>query len=128
MEVAARGGGHGIASRIVPHVSGLDTYGLLVRRLLTGAAPPVRSAWRAATLEFFNFDPGRVLSVEGLEQVRSERLTAALDVPLRPGDEIRPAGDDRSRPGYFVVLGNTRDDVDAKAARVRDLVRVVYDA
>jgi biotin carboxylase len=128
VEVAARGGGNGIASIIVPHISGLDTYDLVIRRLRGErvALPPVQS--RAAILEFFTFEPGVVAAVEGVDACLAEGLGHRIEVPYRPGDVIRAATDDRNRPGFFIALGADRDDVDRQAAAIKERVRVRYAA
>jgi biotin carboxylase len=127
IEVAARGGGNRISSLIVPHVSGVDCYELLVRRLEGQTLPmPPRRA-RAAALEFFNFQPGLVRRIDGLAQVHAEGLVAQLELKFQAGDRIAVPTDDRARVGFFIALGETRDEVDAKSQRVRELVQVHYD-
>jgi len=126
VEVAARGGGNRIASMIVPHVSGVDAYELLIARLLGRSAsmPPILD--RAAVLEFFDFAPGLVRAVHGIEDVCREQLVADIGIEVGPGATIQEPTDDRSRLGFLIALGETRDEVDAKAARVKELVRVEY--
>jgi hypothetical protein len=51
-------------------------------------------------------------------------VSTKLDVA--PGSVIQEPTDDRSRLGYFIALGETRDDVDAKATQVKELVQVEY--
>ncbi len=126
VEVAARGGGTGIASVIVPHVSGLPTYELVIRRLLGERLTLPAPASRAAILEFFTFGPGRVAAVEGIAECLAEGLGQRIEVAYAPGDVIRAATDDRNRPGYFITLGADRDDVDARAAAIKERVRVRY--
>lgn len=126
IEVAARGGGNRIASVIIEHVSGIDVYGMLLRRL-TGeevVMPPRLS--RAANLEFLNFRPGRVKAIAGLAEVHAAGLVHDIEIHFRPGDLIEPPRDDRMRHGYFITLGETRAEIDEKAARVKELVRVEY--
>jgi biotin carboxylase len=126
VEVAARGGGNRIASCIVPHVSGVDMYELLIRRLRgEDLAMPPRTH-RSAVLEFLDFSPGVVKSIRGLEEVHAEGLAKETQLAFKPGDAILQPSDDRRRLGYAIVLGENRDDVDARCARIRELVRVEY--
>jgi len=127
VEVAARGGGSRIASTIVNHVSGVDVYDLLLRQLLHGAAvmPPRRH--RAAVLEFLDFAPGKVAAVHGLEAVQEQGLVHEINLAFAPGDTIRNPEDDKTRLGYFIALGEDRDEVDRKSAAVTKLVRVEYE-
>lgn len=126
VEIAARGGGNRIASCIVPHVSGVDIYEILIRRLqgINVDMPPLKK--RAAVLEFLDFAPGTVKAVHGLDQAREEGLAKEIQLTFGIGDSIRQPSDDRSRLGYAIVLGENRDDVDARCARIKELIRVEY--
>lgn len=127
VEVGARGGGNSIASTIIPHVSGVDVYELLIRRLqgLDAQFPQIEN--RSALLQFFDFQPGRVKAVEGLDVVRRDKLAQEIELYFGPGDVLAEASSDRSRPGYFIVLGDTRDETDEAARRVLELVKVGYE-
>jgi carbamoyl-phosphate synthase large subunit len=127
VEVAARGGGNRIASAIVPHVSGVDVYRLLIQRLRGENVQMPERHWRAAVLFFFDFRAGRVKAVHGLETVEREGLADQIVLTLRAGDVIRRAADDRSRPGYALVLGDTRDEIDARVERLQQLIQIEYD-
>ena len=39
---------------------------------------------------------------------------------------VLTAQDDRNRPGYFIALGENRDEVDLKASTIKDLVHIRY--
>jgi len=126
IEVAARGGGNRIASCIVPHVSGIDMYQLLIRRLSGEEIQMPPRKHRSAVLEFLDFAPGTVKAVHGLDEARSEGLAREIQLAFRPSDTILQPSDDRRRLGYAIVLGENRDEVDAHCARIRELVRVEY--
>jgi biotin carboxylase len=116
IEVAARGGGNRIASVITPHVSGVDVYELLIRSLLGEDVEMPALRRRSAVLEFFDFAPGRVKTVKGLE------------LHFKPGDIVERPKDGRSRLGYCISLGESRDEVDDKVSKVRQLVQVECEA
>jgi biotin carboxylase len=126
VEVAARGAGHGVASRLVPHVSGVDAYELLIRRLCGEEVVVPAIGHLAASLNFLDFSPGNVRSVQGLEHARDEGLAEEVRLAFDDGDTIELPTDDRRRLGYAIVLGENRDEVDAKCARIEELVRVTY--
>jgi biotin carboxylase len=127
VEVAARGGGNRISSFIVPHVSGVDVYDLLIKKLLGLTADIPQRLSRAANLEFLDFPPGKVRTIEGLAQVTEEHAADEIRLSFRPGDRIGQPNDDKTRLGYFISLGHTRDEVERKAQRVRNLVKVRYE-
>jgi carbamoyl-phosphate synthase large subunit len=126
VEVAARGGGNRIASCIVPHVSGVDMYEKLIRRFLGETVPMPAIQHRAAVLDFLDFAPGHVAAIRGLDEVRQEGLAVEIQVAFKAGDSIVQPSDDRRRLGYAIVLGETRDEVDARCARIKELVQVEY--
>jgi carbamoyl-phosphate synthase large subunit len=126
IEVAARGGGNRIGSVIVPHVSGVDAYEALINRLLGERVELSQPLDRAANLEFFDFGPGRVKAIRGLDEVRALELVHDIALHFRVGDTIRAASNDKSRPGYFISLGERRDEIDEKSRRVRELIVIDY--
>jgi biotin carboxylase len=127
VEVAARGGGNRIASVIIEHVSGVDVYAMLIRRLLGQPVEmPARSS-RAANLEFLHFRSGKVKAISGIAEVRASNLVSHIELDFGTGDTIEPPRDDKGRHGYFISLGETRDEIDEKAARVKEMVRVEYE-
>jgi carbamoyl-phosphate synthase large subunit len=126
IEVAARGGGNHIASVIVPHISDLDAYEALINTLLGKKVELPRLLDRAANLEFFDFRPGRVKAIRGLEEVHALNLVHDIELHFRVGDTIRPAASDKGRPGYFISLGETREEIDEKSRRVKELIIIDY--
>jgi biotin carboxylase len=128
VEVGARGGGNRIASMIVPHISGVDIYEMLIRSLLGEQNLGIpKSLWRSANLEFFQFQPGRVKAIRGLDEVRKEKLAQDISLNFKVGDTLESATDDRHRPGYFIVLGENRDETDSKSKRIKELISLEYE-
>jgi biotin carboxylase len=126
VEVAARGGGNAIASTIVPHVSGVDVYRLLLTKLMGEAVVLPSRKQRAAVLEFLDLAPGPIAAVHGIQQVLADEAIADFRLYFEPGDTLDAPENDTARAGYFIALGETRDEVDARCARVREVLRVEY--
>ncbi len=128
VEVGARGGGNRIASMIVPHVSGVDIYEMLIRSLLGEDNLEIpESRWWSAILEFFRFEPGKIKAIHGMDEVRKENLAEDISLGFKVGDTLNSATDDRHRPGYFIVLGKDRDETDARSKRIKELIRLEYE-
>jgi biotin carboxylase len=128
VEVGARGGGNRIASMIVPHVSGIDIYEMLIRSLLGEDNLEIpESRWWSAILEFFEFEPGKIKAIRGLDEVHKENLVEDISFNFRIGDTLKSATDDRHRPGYFIVLGKDRDETDFRSKRIKELIRLEYE-
>jgi biotin carboxylase len=127
VEVAARGGGNRIASRIVPHVSGVCVYDLLIRALRGEELSCPDPAGRAAVLGFLDVAPGRVSTAPTPDELLRSGILSDAKIWFKGGDRIKEVTDDNTRPGYFIVLGDTRDEVDARASLARDVLSsVVY--
>jgi biotin carboxylase len=112
VEIAARGGGSRVYSHIVPHVSDIDVLDAYLRFVMGEKLPqPQAPRRRAANLEFLDLPSGRVRAIHGLEETR--RLPGIAEVLLEfgVGDTLRPPGDDRARPGFLLVFGDTRAEV-----------------
>ena len=111
VEVAARGGGNRIASVIIKHVSGVDVYEMLIRRLLglPMGKPPRRN--RAAHLLLL---PSFSDRVEGIRLVGGRRALRLLSFAqsaffLNAADKPPPT-DDKRRHWFFLLLGETGVD------------------
>lgn len=128
VEVGARGGGNAIASNIVPHVSGVDVYGLLLRTLLGERVGMPEVQHRAAVLQFLDLRPGKIVDIRGTDRIAAEGLVPELKLAFGPGDTVVAPESDTARAGYFIALGDTRDEVDAVCARVGELLQVEYAA
>ena len=130
VEVAARGGGTKISSDIVPSLSGVPTNELLISLALGGQVEPLTPPDgdnRYAVLSFFNFEPGLVKDIIGLEEGRGLPGVLDLDMNFRAGDRILPPADDRGRHGYFIALGASRSETESLRDRVHATVQVVYE-
>jgi carbamoyl-phosphate synthase large subunit len=126
VEVAARGGGSRIASVVIRHVSSINVYTMLIRSLLGESVEMPPRTWRAANLEFLHFESGKVKTIRGVEEVCEAGLVSNIDLDFRIGDMLQPPTDDRTRHGYFISLGETRAEIDEKAARVKETVSIEY--
>lgn len=120
VEVAARGGGSGISSEIVPWISGVDCESLLLDAVLDGVIrrPKKIHSSRCALLEFYRLPSGMVQSVNGV--ARAKGFPGVVDVVVHqaPGTVTRELTDATNRAGYFIL----RASDEAELSRLRDLV------
>lgn len=125
VEIAARGGGSYVHSRVVPIASGFDLpreYLKCVVRDGTWAAPETL-AKKAVVLDFFDATPGILTEVEGLEVASSMPGVEDVLIEVHPGDTIQPAKDDRSRIGLVIVSGDTKAEVEQRLSAFKGRVR-----
>jgi carbamoyl-phosphate synthase large subunit len=127
IEVAARGGGHNIASVIVPHVSGINIYDLLIRSLNGDEVSIEVIDQKAAVLGFFDFSPGKVTGIRGLEEIKNDKRIHEIHFNFKEGDEIKQANDDITRAGYYIALCNNRAEIELLDKKILSSVYVEYD-
>jgi carbamoyl-phosphate synthase large subunit len=115
VEMACRGGGTLIPSDIVPHVSGVDVYEALYQ-LQMGNEPEMNPKAEPANaiLYFFEFPAGKVERIEGLEKAASLPGVHRLELEFAEGDILKPAGDDRGRQGFAIVLAPDAATLEAR--------------
>jgi biotin carboxylase len=127
MEIAARGGGGGISSKIVPFLTGFEPNRALIHRLFDQPFEIKIDDYKQkfVVMKFFEFKPGKVKNIFIDETVISDLLVFQLDIKV--GDTIKEIKDSRDRPGYFVVAGLDRDVVIQKEKEVENAINIEYE-
>ena len=133
IEIGARGGGNYISSHIVPCMSGLDNMQLLIRMAIgekidtteLKIAPELTD--RCAILKFFDFLPGRVSAIEGLDFLNSHPKIIKFEMNFSPGDEIEKPSDDSKRLGYFIAYDDNSEKLKALCREIDRKVKVCYE-
>jgi hypothetical protein len=94
-------------------VSGVDVYEALYQ-LQMGNEPEMnpKAEPAHAILYFFEFPEGRVERIEGLEKAAS--LPGVHSLEFAEGDILKPAGDDRGRQGFAIVLAPDAATLDTR--------------
>jgi len=126
IEVAARGGGHKIASVIVPHVSGIDVYDLLIEALAGKEVGIYSIENKGAVLGFFDFEPGRIKQINGVEKIINDARVHEIRLNFTKGDTIAKAKDDVTRAGYYIALCNNGDETRILDKEILSTVSVDY--
>ena len=123
VELAARGGGFRVFSDVIPLVSGVDAVVETVKMAL-GEVPDIKAkAQRGAVLRFFNpACVGTLKRVAGLDVARAIPGVVDVQVEIVPGAVLKPIASDGDRPGYMLVSGRDRAEVQARARMVEDAV------
>ncbi len=126
MEIAARGAGGSISSHIIPFLTGFNPTETLLKVLLDQTVTIEIQDYkkRFAVLRFFKFTPGKIAKIYIDEELKKQALIFTLDV--KEGDSITEIKDSSSRPGYFVVVGNDRDQVLAQEKMLQSSVKIEY--
>lgn len=134
IEIAARGGGTRISSDIVPRLTGVDVYKILIEKALGHASAedsfhPVIPYSRCGVLKFLDaaFDGGRVTSIEGVDEILSNPDVLELHLEFKVGDELYLASDDRSRIGFYIAFGESRQELREKMHWIERTLRISYE-
>lgn len=117
VEVAARGGGFGVFSKIISLACGVDAVTETIKMSL-GLTPDIKPKFhRGVTLRFFAPKPGKLKKIFGLDEVK---LMSNSEVGLykQVGDNISPLATDGDRTGYIITYGENRGD----AIKLADLI------
>jgi hypothetical protein len=124
-EIACRGGGVGIASHVVPWVTGLDTYEVLYRNLLgDGRPPPPDRCRRPALIQFFHRHEMEPLGPEEVAEL--ERLAGVFFYNYRRHDFLRSEADDLNcRHSLAILLRETDEEIARDLRAMRAVVAAV---
>ncbi|MFF8925501.1 ATP-grasp domain-containing protein [Streptomyces koyangensis] len=125
-ELHARGGGgwlHLLTAHVIP---GLEWFGLIYDDVLgnpidRAALRPVRGA----AIRFLTPPPGRLVAVEGWEEVLAHPDVLRAELAVSPGDVIKPHRAVSNRIGLIAVGANTPEEAQALARTLEASVRFV---
>jgi len=126
IEIAARGGGGSISSKIVPFLTGFEPIQALLNKITGDEKPFTIEDYkkRFAILKFFNLKPG-VIKKLTIDQDVVKGLPF-FNFELKEGDTIKPVLDSRDRPGYFVVCDTDKQRAIEKEKAVEAAVHIEY--
>lgn len=129
IEIAARGGGTRISSDIVPIMSGINTNEMLINMLLDREVKiaPSYEEHCYAVLGFFDFAPGKIRKIQGVEKAEMVEGVHALCLDLKDGDVIENAHDDRTRVGYYILKASSYEELRACEAKMKNTIHIEYE-
>jgi biotin carboxylase len=126
-EIACRGGGVGIASHVVPWVSGFDSYEILYQNLRSSPAPPPdRWLSRPALIQFFHRHEMEPLSAQLVADL--QRLGGVFFHNYRRHDFLPSEPDDlNSRHSLAILLRDSQEEIERDLRSMRQLIAHVVD-
>lgn len=119
LEIAARGCGAGVASQLIPAMTGVDLIGSRIRQALGESVAPKPTRSLAGLLEFLMLPEGTLRRLDGLDEARNVEGVIDLGYFVKPGDVISGAENGGMRPGYLLAAAEDR----ATLTRIADKVR-----
>lgn len=132
VEIAARGGGTRISSHIVPLLSGIDNYRILIEAVLGHAEKeiprlPVPAYKRCVVLKFLDVEAEgkKVSRILGEDEIRANPRVLELHLEFHKGDRLFHALDDRSRIGFYIAYGESRQELLDTMAWVEQTLQIL---
>ena len=126
METAARGGGGGISSEIIPFMTDFDPmnylieYSIGVRR----SKPIIQRKNTFCIMRFFNWNPGQIKLIQVPEWAINACLK--LEVNIQVNETVIYPENSADRPGFFIVGGQTRQSTIELANQVEKSIVIEY--
>jgi len=107
-------------NELVRIATGVDLVAGAVELALHGVAPAAAGApaRRAAAIRFLTPRPGRVRSIEGLDEVRAHPDVVEVEVAVEVGDQVPPLRQSADRAGFVLVAAPTADAAVATSAEL----------
>lgn len=127
IELAARLSGGDFCESLVPLGTGVN-YVKAAIQLAIGEAPrfadlvPTRD--RCVANRYFFAESGLLSGIEGADEVRSQPFIAKFELWYEVGDAIPPTTSHAERFGVFVVVGDDREQVQARVDWVYETLRI----
>jgi hypothetical protein len=115
---------------IVPAISGVNVNELLIRMSLgeeIDSLAPCANGRPFVALSYFNFEPGPVRAVCGVETVRTLPGLMDIFIGVRLGQFLEPASDGPSRHGHFIAAAGSAGELQSLRRRIYEEVRVIYE-
>lgn len=125
-EVHSRFGGDWIHKMLEYAIPGIELFGLIIDDLLgLPGTPGPREPSRGAAVRYLTPPPGRVVSVEGWDEVRAHPAVLHAELSIGPGAEIPPLRCSGDRVGLIVVGAETSTRARELAEELVSAVRFV---
>lgn len=129
IEIAARGGGTKISSDIVPIMSGVNTNEVYIN-LLLDKEQEIKISYDKdiyAVLGFFDFKPGKVKAIKGIEKVKKYVGVKDIAINVKPGEYVEYAKDDRSRVGHYILWASGYERLRKLEAEIKSTIEIIYE-
>lgn len=125
VEMAARGAGFYVFTRILPYVTGVDTMKISLD-LALGNEPHITPLDNplGASLVFLEPKPGRFVSATFVEEARSLQGIIDIQVYPAPGDELEELRSGADRVGHIFAFASTRMLAEKVALEARRMIQI----
>lgn len=134
IEIGARGGGNLISSHIVPALTGIDNYGILIDMFVGNEVKEVIDQGalkngKVAVLRFFDTTEkgGIVHKVRGTDYLDSREEVLYWQMNFKQGDHICRPTDGGNRIGFYVACADSREEMEELQKDIATKVVIEYE-
>lgn len=131
IEIAARGGGNRISSKIVPIHTNVDVQDILISDTLGGAnqsticKPKIENV---VELYFFELKVGKIFKrINNIESIKKHPNVVDFEINLQPGQEVFIVTSDNDRHGYFIIFAETSTILEMIKRDLLSSMEVLYE-
>ena len=122
IEIGARLGGGFITSHLVPCSTGIDLVRASVQ-LAIGKIPDLQpQISKGAAIRFLQANPGKIVSIQGIEAARRVAGAQEVVIDLQIGDYIQSLQDATARFGYVICGGDDAPEAIERAETAKKLI------
>ncbi|RHX78268.1 ATP-grasp domain-containing protein [Leptospira yasudae] len=128
LETATRGGGVLTSAKIIPEVSNVNISELIIANAMKEKYEINLSFNRkAAMLTFFIFPPGKVKSIEGLDQVNQMPELLHIQLSIKPGDTLLPMQSGADRHGFAIITSENTESLQKMREVIFNTIKIQYE-
>ncbi len=126
IEFALRGCGSDVITHLMPNLRGYDIKAFLLNKALGIDTPISFTANRFGTLKFVIPQPGRVRRIQGIESIRNLPYVLDFGCDMQDGFVIGDIKNGRNRPAFFIVTGDSAEEVEEHIREVESMLQIEY--
>ena len=125
VELAARGAGFQVFTKILPYVTGIDTVELQIKMAL-GETIKINSIkqLKGASIRFISPKVGELKSVMGIEDAKSVAGVQEVLIYIKPGDKMRELKSGSDRIGHLIVFADNRIEAERQSQKAHELIKI----
>lgn len=127
VEIASRGAGFHVFSKLLSWVCGINTVELLINISLGKAIKLPEIKQRGAVLLFPAAEAGRLIKVENMEVIKNLEGIFDAEIYITPGDYIKPLKSGSDRIGHIIAFGSDRQTALDIAKNAESLLNIEVD-
>ena len=124
VEIAARLGGDFITSRLVPLSTGVDMIDCSYDALFGKSVRYKSDLDRGAAIRFIQGTEGKLVSISGLDQVKSMDNVVEFEIYKSIGDYIRKPENSSDRIGHIIAVGKDANEADRIANEALSKIKI----